>query len=72
MRERSQRRDVGKVPMSAAARQLFDVLRAHLRALDPDIIELAEQRSVSYHGPTFFLKYCRARTESDSSSDRFQ
>ncbi len=56
MRERAQRRDVGKVPMSAAARQLFDLLRERVRTLDSDIIELAEQRSVSYHGPTFFLE----------------
>ena len=56
MRERAQRRDVSKVPMSAAARQLFDVLRERIRAPDADIIELAEQRSVSYHGPAFFLE----------------
>jgi predicted transport protein len=40
--------------MSAPARQLFDLLR--VKVLDSDIIELAEQRSVSYHGPTFFLE----------------
>jgi uncharacterized protein with ParB-like and HNH nuclease domain/predicted transport protein len=56
MRERSQRRDVNKVPMSPAARQLFDILRERIRILHPDIIELAEQRSVSYHGPAFFLE----------------
>jgi predicted transport protein len=56
MRERALRRDVGKVPMSAAARQLFDVLRGRVLGLDAAIIELAEQRSVSYHGPGFFLE----------------
>jgi predicted transport protein len=56
MRERAERRDAGKVPMSAVARELFDVLRERVRALDTGIIELAEQRSVSYHGPTFFME----------------
>ena len=56
MRERAQRREVSKVPMSSAARELFDVLREKVRLLDSDIIELAEQRSVSYHGPAFFLE----------------
>lgn len=56
MRERAQRRDVGKVPMTATARQLFEVLRERLRTLDSDVIEMAEQRSVSYHGPAFFLE----------------
>jgi predicted transport protein len=56
MRERAQRRDVDKVPMSANVRQLFGVLRERIRDFDSDIIELAEQRSVSYHGPAFFLE----------------
>lgn len=56
MRARAQRRDVTKVSMSPAARQLFDVLREKLLVSDSDIIELAEQRSVSYHGPAFFLE----------------
>ena len=41
---------------SAKARGLFDVLRAQIREIDEDIIEIAEQNSVSYHGPTFFLE----------------
>lgn len=56
MRELAERRDVSKVPMSAVARQLFDRLREKILALDSGIVELAEQRSVSYHGPTFFLE----------------
>jgi predicted transport protein len=56
MRERAQRRDVAKVPMSPAARQLFDALRTRIQTLGSDIIELAEQKSVSYHGPAFFLE----------------
>ena len=42
--------------MSAKARALFDVLRLKIRDIDGDIIELAEQHSVSYHGPEFFLE----------------
>jgi predicted transport protein len=56
MRERAQRQDVTKVPMSPTARQLFDVLRSQVLAIDSDIIEIAEQKSVSYHGPSFFLE----------------
>ena len=56
MRERAQRRDVSKVQMSPAARQLFALLRQKILSLDSDIIELAEQKSVSYHGPAFFLE----------------
>jgi predicted transport protein len=56
MRSRAKRRDAWKVPMSAAARSLFESLRTKVLELDGDIIELAEQNSVSYHGPTFFLE----------------
>jgi predicted transport protein len=56
MRLVAKRRDVSVVPMSAAARELFDLLRARILALDSDVIELAEPRSVSYHGPAFFLE----------------
>ena len=42
--------------MSAEARQLFDELRTQVLALDSDILELAEPKSVSYHGPAFFLE----------------
>jgi predicted transport protein len=56
IRERAQRRDVSKVPMSPAARHLFEILREKIKTLDTDIIELAEQRSVSYHERAFFLE----------------
>ena len=42
--------------MSPAARELFNILREKLRVLDSGIIGLAEQKSVSYHGPAFFLE----------------
>jgi predicted transport protein len=52
----AKQQDTGKVPMSTAARGLFDLLRAKVLEIDGDIIELAEGKSVSYHGPTFFLE----------------
>ncbi len=56
MRERAKRRDVGTVPMSVHARILFDLLRERVLDIDPDIIEIGEQKSISYHGPYFFLE----------------
>ena len=56
LRDQAARRDVIKVPMSTVARELFEVLTAKIRTIDPDVIEMAEGRSVSYHGPTFFLE----------------
>jgi uncharacterized protein with ParB-like and HNH nuclease domain/predicted transport protein len=56
MRLLAKQQDTRKVPMSDAARSLFDLLRAEVLELDADIIELAEQKSVTYHGPTFFLE----------------
>jgi predicted transport protein len=56
MRELSKQKDTGKVPMSEGARLLFDQLRVKVLEIDTNIIELAEQKSVSYHGPGFFLE----------------
>ena len=56
VRRLAERRDVGKVPMTQIARGLFEQLRSRIREIDSDIIELAESRSVSYHGPEFFLE----------------
>jgi predicted transport protein len=52
----AQRRDVLKVPMTAAARALFEELRRRVRDLDATVVELAEQRTISYHAPTFFME----------------
>ncbi|MEZ6148469.1 MAG: DUF262 and DUF1524 domain-containing protein [Planctomycetaceae bacterium] len=56
MRERAQKRDIAKVPMSKNAKPLFEKLRREILSLDPAVIELAENKSVSYHAPTFFLE----------------
>ena len=52
----SKQQDTAKVPMSEDARLLFDALRAKVLQIDTNIIELAEQKSVIYHGPAFFLE----------------
>jgi uncharacterized protein with ParB-like and HNH nuclease domain/predicted transport protein len=52
----SKQQDTAKVPMSEEARHLFQALRAEVLKIDTNIIELAEQKSVSYHGPAFFLE----------------
>jgi uncharacterized protein with ParB-like and HNH nuclease domain/predicted transport protein len=56
MRLLSKQQDTRKVPMSDDARHLFDQLRVKVLQIDTNIIELAEQKSVSYHGPGFFLE----------------
>ncbi len=56
MRNLARRRDVASVEMSSRARELFDLIRTNIQDIDEDIIELAEQKSVSYHGPAFFLE----------------
>ena len=53
---RAERGDVAEVPMSQKARELFELLQARIRDIDVGIIELAEEKSVSYHGPEFFLE----------------
>jgi predicted transport protein len=54
-RPAARRRNEGR-RLSATARPLFEALRKKVQALDTDIIELAEKKSVSYHGPAFFLE----------------
>lgn len=44
------------LPMSAETRDLFDAFRAQVCGVDPDIVEVAEQHSVSYHRQAFFLE----------------
>ena len=56
LKELAARRDVSKVPMSAVARQLFEKLQPEIMQLNSDILEVAEKKSVSYHGPAFFLE----------------
>jgi predicted transport protein len=55
-RKLATRQDLGKVKMSAEARVLFEELRTQVKAIDSDVLELAEPNSVSYHGPAFFIE----------------
>ena len=55
-RKLAERQDIGKIKMSDEAKVLFETLRAHVKTLDSDVLELAEPHSVSYHGPAFFLE----------------
>lgn len=56
LKARAKRRDVDEVTMSKGARALFDLLRARIRSAFPEVIEMAEKRSVSYHDPEFFVE----------------
>ena len=56
MQAQAARRDVEKVPMSVTARNLFRQLREKVLSIDTGIIELAEQRSVTYHDREFFME----------------
>lgn len=42
--------------MSEKARELFNQLSPRIQALDTQVLELAEKRSISYHGPNFFAE----------------
>jgi len=56
MREVAKRRDVANVKMTPNAQALFETLRAKIKGIDPEVVEMAEEHSVSYHGPAFFLE----------------
>jgi predicted transport protein len=56
LRARALRHDSAKVKMTPKARELFSYLQTRLREMDQDVIELAEQNSVSYHSASFFLE----------------
>jgi predicted transport protein len=56
LKARAGRRAVEEVAMSADARGLFDLLRGRITAAFPEVIEMAEKKSVSYHDPEFFVE----------------
>jgi predicted transport protein len=56
MRALASRRDVASVNMTPTARELFEILRGKVCAINTSIIELAERSSVSYHDPDFFVE----------------
>lgn len=51
LRRRAADRDADNVPMTDEARALFAAIRPRLRALHPDVIEVAEANSIVYYAP---------------------
>ena len=47
---------VEKVLMDKRARELFNVLRNQIKEMEPTIVELAEEKSISYHAGEFFVE----------------
>jgi predicted transport protein len=56
LKTRAASRDLDRVDMTDGAKAMFDTLRARIRADFPEVIEMAETKSVSYHDPEFFLE----------------
>jgi predicted transport protein len=56
LKARASLRKASEVEMSPGARALFDLLSARVRADFPEVIEMAEKKSVSYHDPEFFVE----------------
>lgn len=55
-KKRAEQQDIRKVKMTDQARTIFEALRGRIREIDSEIMEMAETKSVSYHGPEFFLE----------------
>lgn len=53
---RSEAGDTKRVQMTAASRSLYEKLTSRLQSEIPELIELAEPRSVSYFAPDFFME----------------
>lgn len=56
LKARATRRKVNEIAMSANARSLFDLLRNRITTAFPEVIEMAEKKSISYHDPEFFVE----------------
>jgi predicted transport protein len=56
LKARAASRNLDRVEMTDAAKAMFDTLRARIRADFPEVIEMAETKTVSYHDPEFFLE----------------
>ena len=53
---RSEAGDTKRVQMTAASRSLYEKIASRLHSDIPELIELAEPRSVSYFAPDFFME----------------
>jgi predicted transport protein len=56
LKARAASRCLDKVEMTDEAKSLFAALRGRIRTDFPEVIEMPETRSVSYHDPEFFLE----------------
>lgn len=56
LKARAASRRLDKVEMTDDAQALFTTLRDRLKSDFPEMIEMPETRSVSYHDPEFFLE----------------
>lgn len=56
LKARAASRSPDRVDMTDGAKSMFDTLRSRIRADFPEVIEMAETKSVSYHDPEFFLE----------------
>ena len=56
LKARAASRCLDKVVMTGEAKALFDALRVRIKTDFPEVIEMAEAKSVSYHNPDFFLE----------------
>jgi len=56
LQKRALKKNVADVPMSEKARQIYDALRPSIFEIEPDAIEIAEPKSISFHNPTFFME----------------
>ena len=54
--QRAKMGSVEKVRMDGHARRLFNVLRDRIKEMDPEIVEVAEWKSISYHAGGFFVE----------------
>ena len=53
---RAKRGSIGTVKMDGHARWLLEVMRGEIKQLDSAIVEIAEDRSISYHAQEFFVE----------------
>lgn len=56
LKSRAALRKVSDLEMSPGAQTLFELLSARIREDFPEVIEMAEKKSVSYHDPEFFVE----------------
>jgi len=56
LRIQSEASDTARVPMTADSRSLYEKLTERIHTEIPELIELAESKSVSYFAPDFFME----------------